>query len=141
MRPTRTLNIHPQSNVCNHREHQSGRFSLAGGHEAVLSAGLTSFLGASFFLLNFNPQFFTFFNKVKSSILTFPTSKEKKGVNIFQEHLPSLSQKCWRVLWTVGKARAGSQLDTSSHLALPLTSEVVLAGQATFPCATLFSHQ
>lgn len=50
----------------------------------MLSAGLTSFLGASFFLLNFNPQFFTFFNKVKSSILTFPTSKEKKGVNIFR---------------------------------------------------------
>lgn len=50
----------------------------------MLLIGKPSSLRASFFLLNFNPQFFMFFNQIKSSILTFPTSKEYKGVNIFR---------------------------------------------------------
>ena len=50
----------------------------------MLSTALTSFLREGFFLLNFNLQFFMFFNKVESSLLTLPTSKENKGINMLR---------------------------------------------------------
>ena len=66
----------------------------AGRDKALLSTALTSFPRAGFFLLNFNPQFFMFFNKVESSLLTFPTSKENKGVNMLRS-TSFLSRESW----------------------------------------------